>query len=86
MRVYVNAFTKLHESFKGHKVHNLVTCKSTAQVCTFRVVHGSTKLRTHRKLEPYTFGRVRIEEYDKEVGSRKFQPSRRDAGSLRHST
>ncbi len=41
-----------------------MTCKSTEQVCTFRVVHDSTKLRTDRKLEPYTFGRVRIEEYD----------------------
>jgi hypothetical protein len=29
---------------------------------------------------------VRIEEYDKEVGSRKFQPSKRDAGSLKHSS
>ena len=43
-----------------------MTCKSTEQVCTFRVLHDSTKLRTDRKLEPYTFGRVRIEEYDKE--------------------
>jgi len=37
-------------------------CKGT--VCTVRVVDDSTKLRQDRRLEPYTFGRVGIEEYD----------------------
>ena len=42
-----------------------MTCKSAEQVCTFRVSETLPSCG-NRKLEPYTFGRVRTEEHDKE--------------------